>query len=763
MTEHSHNDDEQSKVHGGTGDPCCAHSPKAQSASRQAEPHMVAPSVTRLDVEGVDCPEEVKLIHQTLDPIPGIMEVDVNILTGRVTIGHEPQIEADALIAAIDKKGLKASLASAGSPSRATGVQAGFQKSRLLAVIISAAACGLGLPLEWLEWAPQTVTVPIFLVAIISGGWFIYPKALAALRRLQADMNLLMTVAVIGAALIGDWSESAVVVLLFSISELLESYSVVRARRAIQSLLDLSPELALVQIDSGKFADTPVESVSRDAVISIKSDTRIPLDGVVVEGDSHVNQAPITGESMPVSKKPGDTVFAGTVNGDGSLLVRVTKAHADTMLSRMVHLIEEAQAQKAPSQRFIDQFAKYYTPAVMVASLLVFLLPPLLAGQAWGTWFYRSLVLLVIACPCALVISTPVSIVSGLTVLARRGVLVKGGVNLEAVARLRALAMDKTGTITEGKPTVQNILPLDGSSEEEILRIAAAIDTHSDHPIARAVVEYAEQRGIDYPRSESHQAKPGQGAQGNIGPHAYLVGNHRFAHDLGICSEEIEAMLADIEAEGLSVVLVAHQPHDDCRGEIIGILSVGDKIRDNAKAAIAALHRSGVDHITMLSGDNQRAVDAIAGQVGIDHAFGDLLPEDKIAAVRDLLESETHVGMIGDGVNDAPAMAAATVGISMGAAGTDAAIEASDIALMQDDLEKVAQTIQLGRRTLGIIRFNIAFALGIKAVFLALAVLGHATLWMAILADTGATLLVILNALRLLRQRAAHPETSENA
>ena len=417
----------------------------------------------------------------------------------------------------------------------------------------------------------------------------------------------------------------------------------------------------------------------------------------------------------------------------------------------MIYLIEEAQTQKAPSQKFVDQFAKYYTPIVMILALLVFLLPPLVTGQEWGVWFYRSLVLLVIACPCALVISTPVSIVSGLTMLARRGVLVKGGVSLEAVARLRALAMDKTGTITEGKPAVQSIVALNGNSEEDILRIAAAIDTHSNHPIARAIIEHADQKNIEYPRCENYQTMQGRGAQGDIDSHSYLVGNHRFVHDLGICSEETEKILAEIESKGLSIVVVAHQPHNDCKGEIIGILSVGDKIRDNAKTAIEAIRDSGISNIVMLSGDNQTAADVIAKQVGIDQAKGDLLPEDKIDAIRDLLKSDTYVAMIGDGINDAPAMATATLGISMGAAGTDTAIEASDITLMQDDLGKVAETIHLGRRTLGIIRFNITFALGIKAVFLMLAIFGQASLWMAILADTGATLLVIMNSLRLLR------------
>ena len=677
--------------------------------------------------------------------------MDVNVLTGRVTIGHETQVEVSTLIASIDKTGLKASIFKQPSPSTTNDKTSSAQKQRLIVVIISALTCGLGLLLSWQKLAPPSTTIPLFVIAIISGGWFIYPKAWAALQRFQADMNLLMTIAVIGAAFIGEWSESAMVVLLFSISELLESYSVSRARRAIQSLLDLTPKLALVRSGDDDFNEVPVESVSSDAVIAIKSGARVPLDGEVIEGESYINQAPITGESMPVLKKTGDTVFAGTINGDGSLLVRVTKAYADTMLARMIYLIEEAQTQKAPSQKFVDQFAKYYTPIVMILALLVFLLPPLVTGQEWGVWFYRSLVLLVIACPCALVISTPVSIVSGLTMLARRGVLVKGGVSLEAVARLRALAMDKTGTITEGKPAVQSIVALNGNSEEDILRIAAAIDTHSNHPIARAIIEHADQKNIEYPRCENYQTMQGRGAQGDIDSHSYLVGNHRFVHDLGICSEETEKILAEIESKGLSIVVVAHQPHNDCKGEIIGILSVGDKIRDNAKTAIEAIRDSGISNIVMLSGDNQTAADVIAKQVGIDQAKGDLLPEDKIDAIRDLLKSDTYVAMIGDGINDAPAMATATLGISMGAAGTDTAIEASDITLMQDDLGKVAETIHLGRRTLGIIRFNITFALGIKAVFLMLAIFGQASLWMAILADTGATLLVIMNSLRLLR------------
>lgn len=472
---------------------------------------------------------------------------------------------------------------------------------------------------------------------------------------------------------------------------------------------------------------------------------------MVITGESTVNQAPITGESVPVEKKPGDIVFAGTINGGGSLEVCVTKPHTDTMLARMVHLVEEAQEQRAPSQRFVDVFSKYYTPSVMAIALLVLLIPPLFFGGAWTEWIYRGCVLLVIACPCALVISTPVSIVSGLTGLARRGVLIKGGTHLESIGKLKALAVDKTGTITEGKPRVLNVVSLNSYPEEQIVQVAASIDTHSQHPVAQAIVQYAEDQKIRFAPSTDYQAQTGRGAKAVIDGHNYFVGNHRFTHELAICSEEVERTLAEIEQQAQSVVVVGHMPHSDCKGEVLGVLAVGDKVRENATQAIRKLHALGIK-IVMLSGDNQRTADAIARKVGIDEVHGDLLSEHKIERVRTLTQEYQYVGMIGDGVNDAPAMAGATVGIAMGAAGTDTAIETADIALMNDDLEKVAETIQMGRRTLRIIQFNIAFSLGIKAVFLVLALFGRTSLWLAILADTGATLLVIANALRLLRK-----------
>jgi Cd2+/Zn2+-exporting ATPase len=559
-----------------------------------------------------------------------------------------------------------------------------------------------------------------------------------------------MTVAVIGAAIIGEWAEAAAVTFLFGLSEYLEAFSVQRARYAIESLMQLTPQTALLKRGDA-FEEVPVEQVNVDDIFAVKSGARVPLDGQVISGASAVNQAPITGESMPVEKKAGDEVFAGTINGEGSLEVRASKRASDTMLAKIIHLVEEAQSQKAPSQRFVDIFAKYYTPAVMVLALLVFLVPPLVFGGAWFTWTYRALVLLVIACPCALVIATPVSIVSGLTAMARRGVLIKGGAFLESIGKLRALALDKTGTITEGRPRVREIFRFSDSTDQEIVRIAAAIDTHSDHPLALAVVNYARERGIEFPRSRNYQSRSGKGAEAQIDGHRYFVGNHRFTHEMAICSDEIERQLDEIQTRAQSVVVVGHMPHADCKGEVLGILAIGDAIRENASQAIRDLHTAGIRKVVMLSGDNRRTVDAIAREAGIDEAYGDLLPDQKIERVRALLAEHKYAGMIGDGVNDAPAMAVATVAIAMGAAGTDTAIETADIALMKDDLSKIAETIQLGRRTLRIIHFNIAFALAIKAVFLILALFGYTTLWLAIAADTGATLVVIVNALRLLR------------
>lgn len=631
----------------------------------------------------------------------------------------------------------------------------GGNRWETISLAISGVLVGAALLVHWKELLSPNAVAGLALAAMLAGGWFLLPKAWKAVRKFRPDINLLVVIAAIGASVIGEWVEASAVVFLFGVAEWLEGWADRRARRATEALLELAPKVAVVKRE-GSFIEVPVDQVGLGEIVATKSGMSIPLDGEVISGESAVNQAPITGESVPVDKKHGDTVFAGTINGEGSLEIKVTKTTGDTTLARIIRLVAEAQEQKAPTQRFVDVFARYYTPAVTAVALLVFLVPPLFMGGEWNTWLYRACVLLIIACPCALVISTPVSIVAGLTALARRGVLVKGGAHLETIGRLKGLAVDKTGTITEGKPQVIGVELVTATDEAAVMRIAAAIDDHSAHPLAKAVVAYAKAQKISFTRAANYQARSGRGAEGVIDGHFYFVGNHRFAHELGVCSEDIEARLGAIEAKGQSVVAVGHRPHDGCKGEVLGIIAIGDTLRPNAKAAVAALHAAGVEQVIMLSGDNQRTADFIARQVGIDQARGDLLPDDKVTAVKALREKYGVVGMVGDGVNDAPAMATANIGIAMGAAGTDAAIETADIALMQDELGKIAETIRLGRRTLGIIYFNITFALGLKALFLVLTMIGYASLWFAILADTGATLLVIANALRLL----AKPKSS---
>lgn len=723
---------------------CCNASHEACTQGKILNSGARPERTSRLQVEGVDCPDEVAQIERALKPIAGVYSVYTNILSGKSTIEHDSSVEVEQLIEAINQTGLHAY---EGKRAKPTGVME--QNRDRPWVLASGSLVFLGLLASWVVGVLLVEQI-LFSAAILCGGVVVFPNAWKALRQKRLDMNVLMTVAVFGAVGIGEWAEGAVVVFLFSLSELLESFSVGRARRAIQSLLDLTPPTAFLK-KGDDFEEVSVEEVEPGSTVAVRSGDRIPLDGVVLHGNSSVDQAPITGESIPVSKGEGDAVFAGTINGEGSLEIRVTKPAEDTMLARIITMVEEAQASRAPSQRFVDVFAKYYTPSVVVLAGLVFLVPSVILGGAWDVWFYRALVLLVIACPCALVISTPVSIVSGLTAMARRGVLIKGGVFLEAIGGLRALAVDKTGTITEGKPRVIGIHAWRELEEKELIELAASIDAHSSHPLAQAIVAEANARSISFLRGTDFTSFHGRGAEAWIEGHRYFIGNHLFTHELGVCSEELEETLQGIESQGQTAIVLGHRPHDDCRGEVLGVFAIGDTLRENAAQAIQALHHAGVERVVMLSGDNQATVNAIARQAGIDEARGDLLPDNKIEVIKKLLREYRSVGMIGDGVNDAPAMAAATIGIAMGVAGTDTAIETADIALMKDDLGRVAETIKLGRRTLGIIRFNILFALGIKALFLILAILGWAGLWLAIAADVGATLLVIANAMRLLK------------
>ncbi len=609
---------------------------------------------------------------------------------------------------------------------------------------------GSGLLLHGFYPAPTWLATAAFAAATLAGGLLVFPAAWGALKKLRLDINVLMAVAVTGAWLIGEGAEAASVVFLFSLSELLESWASGRARKAVDSLLKLSPPTAIVRNADGCGREVPVAEITVGTEILVKSGSRIPLDGEVISGGSSVDQSAITGESIPADKAAGDPVYAGTVNGEGSLTVQVTKPASESTLARIIQLVGEAEENKPPTQRFVDRFAAVYTPAVFAIAILVALVPPLFFGQPWQFWIYRALVLLVISCPCALVIATPVSIVSGLTALARRGVLVKGGVHLESVGKLRALAVDMTGTITRGKPQVVTIISRSNLSEDEILGRAAAINSHSEHPLALAITEAARAQNLTISSVTDYTSVTGRGAQASIDGHPHFIGNHRMIHDTGLCGPEIEALLATIEENGQSLAVVGHAPHDDCAGEILGIIAIADTLRPEVIEALRLIHQAGIQKIIMLSGDNQRTASAIAKQAGIDEAIGDLMPEQKLDHVRQLVSRYQHVGMIGDGVNDAPALAVASVGFAMGAIGSDTAIETADIALMRDDLTRVAETIILGRRTLAIIRFNVFFALGIKTVVLTLAFMGIAGLWLAILADTGATLLVILNSLRLL-------------
>ncbi len=689
----------------------------------------------------MDCSEEVAAIERALKPVTGVLGVRAEIVSSKVTVFHDGKLSRASLASAINRTCVTVR---DGETDNKHG------SARTILVAVSGVATGIGLALQWFGfkagWQPDAA----FLIAILAGGALVVPKAVRSLRTFSLDMNVLMTVAVAGAVAIGETAEGAAVVFLFALSELLESWSVGRARRAIQALMQLTPDSALVKRDEA-WLEVPATEVQLGETILVKPGQKSALDGEVVSGNSAMDQSPITGESLPVEKTSGDSVFAGSINGEGSLEVRVTKTAGNTTVARIIKMVEEAQQQRAPAQRFVDAFARIYTPAVMILAIVLAIAPPLLFAQPWDVWIYRALVMLVIACPCALVISTPVSVVSGLTAMARAGVLIKGGAYLEALASLRALAVDKTGTITEGKPRVQEAIPWNNTSLPEIIRIAATLDVQSSHPLAQAVVAYATEQGVALDTATDFQSITGRGAKGSIGGHAYFVGNHRLAHELGVCTPELETKLTEIEASARSVVIVGHQPHGDCAGEVLGILAVGDTIRPEAREAIEHIHAAGIRKIVMLSGDNTRTAQAIAKQAGIDEAYGDLLPDQKIEKVRELAREHGGVGMIGDGVNDAPALAAATVGFAMGAGGTDTAIETADVALIKDDLLMVAKAIRMGRRTVGVIRFNIIFALSVKAVFLVLALLGETTLWLAVLADTGATLLVVANALRLLR------------
>ena len=694
-------------------------------------------------IEKMDCPTEEGLLRKALEGMPGIQALNFNLMARTLTIGHTLD-DLAPVTAAIDRLGMQPVLRSHSdpAPSVTRDFGSGISRGQMLRMGIAGA---LALGAEGLALAgvgeKSLPIVALSLLAIALGGVETMKKGWIALKTLSLNMNLLMTIAVIGAAVIGQWPEAAVVIWLFGIAEMIEALSLDRARNAIRNLMALAPETALVRQPDGQWQEAKADSVALGSVIRVRPGERIALDGEVVSGQSAVNQAPITGESMPVDKKTGDTVFAGTINERGTLEFRVTARKGETTLDRIARSVQEAQGQRAPTQRFVDQFARIYTPTVFALAIGVALVPPLAFGMPWFDWFYKALVLLVIACPCALVISTPVTVVSGLAAAARRGILVKGGLYLEQGRQLRSVALDKTGTLTHGRPTLTDVVPLAGMLPDRILRVAASIDALSEHPVASAIVAgYADNRHAPV---SNFEAIPGRGVKGDVDGKTYYIGNHRLIDEMGLSTPEVEKRLDELEAQAKTAVVLVD------REQVIAVLAVADTVRDTSREAVADLKRLGIEPV-MLTGDNEKTARAVAAQVGIGDARGELLPHDKLQAIEELLK-KGPVGMVGDGVNDAPALARSSIGFAMGAAGTGTAIETADVALMQDDLRKLPEFIRLSRRVAGVLKANIAFAIGTKLVFMVLTFTGFASLWLAIFADMGASLAVVFNGLRLLK------------
>jgi len=708
-------------------------------ANSGAKPGAEASTKTIYRIVGLDCGDCAAKLERRVAMLAGVSLATINFATGKMTVEHAGD---DAVILqAVQQAGYSAETEQ-GLSRRPVAAPAWWKNIRTLATLASGTLLAAALALSWLGVSDNFVT-PLYALAAVTGGFHAAKSGLYGLRTLSLDMNFLMSAAIIGAAAIGEWSEGATVAFLFSLGNTLQTYTMEKTRRSIESLMELAPPEALVRKGSRE-QRLPVEEIAVGDIIIVKPGERIAMDGTIVGGASAVNQATITGESIPVEKNPGDSVYAGTVNEQGALEIQVTRIAANSTLAKIFHLVEEAQGQKAPSQQFVDVFAKYYTPLVLAAAAGVMTLPWLLFQQPFAPWFYNGLVLLVISCPCALVISTPVSIVSAIGNASRHGVLIKGGAYLEEMSAITAIAFDKTGTLTQGRPTVTDIVVVDGSSETEVVLLAASIETRSEHPVARAVVQRA--KGLELQPIEQFKALVGRGAQAEIGGRLTYIGNPRLFGELGHDIRPYEQTLANLEQQGKTVLLLGSQER------IRALIAVADTLRDNSQEVVRSLHREGLKHIAMLTGDNGRVAGAIAATLDLDAFHSDLLPEDKVAAIKRMHLEHGKVAMVGEGINDAPALASATVGIAMGVAGSDTALETADITLMTDDLGKLTYIMQLSRKTVAIIKQNIGFSILIKVVFILFLFFNMATLWLAVFADMGASLLVTLNAMRLMRR-----------
>ncbi|MBU3593458.1 cadmium-translocating P-type ATPase [Polynucleobacter sp. 71A-WALBACH] len=694
-------------------------------------------------IENMDCPTEEALIRKKLASVSGIESLDFNLMQRMLTVGHNLN-SLDAIESALGSIGMQAVLQIGETSTKDSSLEP-MPKTNWWPLAIAGITATLAEIMELLQLGNQWIVIALVIASIASGGLTTYKKGWIALKNGNLNINALMSIAVTGAMAIGSWPEAAMVMFLFTLAEVIEAKSLDRARNAIRGLLDLTPETATVQQADGSWVLTDVKAIALGALVRVRPGERIALDGILISGNSAVNQAPITGESLPVDKIVGDEVFAGTINQTGSFEYKVTAEATHSTLARIIHAVEAAQGSRAPTQRFVDQFAKIYTPAVFLLAVLVAVLPPLLMAQSWQEWIYKALVMLVIACPCALVISTPVTIVSGLAAAARKGILIKGGAFLEAGRSMKVLAVDKTGTLTYGKPAQTDFFAL-SSNDKHIHEIAISLAARSDHPVSLAIAHANQEQKNDLKTVDSFEAILGRGVKGVIEGNLYYLGNHRLIEELGLCSDDIENRLLPLEQQGKTAVLLTNQT------EVLAIIAVADTVRETSKQAIDELHQLGVTTI-MLTGDNEHTAKAIGKQVGVDEIMGNLLPEDKLKIIDSRLKKDPNVkvGMVGDGINDAPALARASIGFAMGAAGTDTAIETADVALMDDDLRKIATFIRLSKSTALILTQNIVLALGIKAIFLVLTFTGQATMWMAVFADMGASLLVVANGLRLLR------------
>ena len=709
-------------------------------------------------IDELDCPDEALLIRQLLEDRSGVIQLECDVFHHRLNVRYQPQrVTGEQLVELLSRAGMTAHPWSQGTRTPAatawqqhgrswtTLVSAVFLVSGVIVHLLTNLQLGL---LRSLTEPVGTASIVLLCCSMATGLVHLLPRALAAVRVLRPDMNLLMIIAVAGAVAIGEWVEAAAVTFLFSLSLLIEQRTISRSRDAIQGMVQQTPRNArCIESPSGRAKEVPVQRVAVGRRIEVWPGERIPLDGIIVEGESHLDQSPLTGESIPLPRGQGDEVFAGTLNVESSIQVEVTRPSSESIMARTLRLVEQAQARRAPIEKWVDRFARRYTPLVIALALGVMLLPPLVLDysdhELWDEWFYNGLVVLVIACPCALVISTPVAIVAGLTSAVRRGVLIKGGEYLEAVASLRVFAFDKTGTLTTGEPVVQELDAVNGEDENRLLEVAAALESANRHPLARAVVKHAEELGVQIEPASQCRTIHGSGVEGIVDGQPCWIGKPDWAADHAELPSSMKRTLDVMQQAGLTVMVAGSGTKP------LGVLGLSDEVRPGVEGVINQLHQAGVGHLVMLTGDSKPIAESIARQVGLDGYAADLLPEEKADEVRQLITSHGTVAMVGDGVNDSPAMASATLGVSMASIGSDLAIETSDIALMSDDLSRLPWLIHHSRRTLRIVRQNTSFAILLKLVILGVTIAGFGYLWLAIVADVGATLVVTSNSLRL--------------